>query len=213
MAGDGWAHDSVELGFLTLIPYAQIVSQVMRRPALREELLAGPRETLARRFDVKLAPGVEVVVVEDTATNVHLVVPGEPGLRGEEEGVIAQVLTRFREDAAFRKSVMSDPKAVIQSETGASLPAELDLAVIVETSKRRVIQLPPERVEDALTPAKVQAMYGGGGGDYYVVEQSEPIGGCSNVDTVTWGCCESDVNVTTILHGADCCGEIQGPVP
>jgi hypothetical protein len=204
----------VEVASLTAIPHSQIVSQVMRRPALREELVARPRETLARRFDVKLAPGVEVVVVEDTASNVHVVVPSEPGLRGEEEGVIAEVLKRFREDAAFRKSVTTDPKAVIQSETGATLPAELDLDVVVETPKRRVIQLPPERVEDALTPAKVQALYGGGGdGDYYVIEESEPIGGCSNVDTRTWGCCESDVNVTTILHGTECCGETEGPLP
>jgi len=63
-----------------------------------------------------------------------------------------------------------------------------------------------------MTPAKVQEMYGGGGGgggEYYVPDSSETVGGCSNVDTVTWGCCESDVNLTTILHGSDCCGDDQ----
>jgi len=84
------------------IPHAQIVSRVIRRPALRRQLVAQPRETLQRSFDVELSSDVDVVVVEDTATRVHLVVPQEPGLRGPEQGDIAKVLTRFRTDAAFR---------------------------------------------------------------------------------------------------------------
>ncbi len=197
------------------LPHSLIVARVVRRPELRSRLVAQPRETLKRSFDVELPRDVDVVVVEDTAEKVHLVIPAKPGLRGPERGVIGEVLTRFRTDRAFRTNVERDPKSVIQAETGATLPAELDIDVIVETEARRVIQLPPVDVADALTPAKVQAMYGGGGGgEYYTPpESSETIGGCSNVDTVTWGCCESDVNVTTILHGTECCGETEPPVP
>ncbi len=198
----------------TPIPHALIVSRVLRRPALRRELIEHPRATLERTFDVKLPPDVKVMVVEDTATKIHVVVPGQPGMRGPEEGVIAEVLKRFRTEKAFRESVVRDPKAVIQAETGATLPAGLELTVVVETPDRRVIQLPPENPEDALTPAKAQSLYGGGGGGYYTLpEESQTIGGCSNVDTVTWSCCESDVNVTTILAGSDCCGEVEPPVP
>ena len=49
--------------------------------------------------------------------------------------MIAEILKRFRSDAKFRKSVEADPKAVIQSETGATLPANLHPRVVVETRR------------------------------------------------------------------------------
>ena len=66
---------------MTSIPHAQIVRACLRRPALRKDLMADRVRPWPREFGVELPPDVKVLVVEDTMTDVHIVVPDKPGLR------------------------------------------------------------------------------------------------------------------------------------
>ena len=64
----------------TLAPSAvdsreQIVARAVSDPAFRQQLLANPKRTLEQTLGVKFPPSLEVVVLEETASRICLVVP------------------------------------------------------------------------------------------------------------------------------------------
>ncbi len=60
---------------------AAIVEKALRDPAFRESLLANPRLTLETKAGVSIPESLEIVVVEDTPTRMHLVLPAAAGER------------------------------------------------------------------------------------------------------------------------------------
>lgn len=54
---------------------AKIVAMVMEDPALREKLLADPHAALREMADVEIDASINVVVHEETANTLHLVLP------------------------------------------------------------------------------------------------------------------------------------------
>ena len=64
----------------TLAPSAvdsreQIVARAVSDPAFRQQLLANPKRTLEQTLGVTFPPSLEVVVLEETASRICLVVP------------------------------------------------------------------------------------------------------------------------------------------
>jgi len=57
---------------------SRVIGQAMSDPAFRKRLLADPAGTL-RGAGVEVPEGVTIEVVEDTATQVHLVLPNPVG--------------------------------------------------------------------------------------------------------------------------------------
>lgn len=195
------AGDSPDWGH---IPHGNVIAKALREPKWRAKLVDSPKKTL-NRAGIKLGRGVDVVVVEDSLARVHVVIPSLPGMRGPEQGIVADILTRFRTDQKFSDALIKNPRAVFEQWTGARLPAKLDVVVMIETPKQRVIQLPPLETEGLTTPAQVQAAWGGdggggggwgGGGDTWSIEgtiESGQICNCwsegSDFDSQAPNCC------------------------
>jgi hypothetical protein len=57
-------------------PRADVVKKALTDPAFKAELLKNPAAAVEKAAGVKLPSGVTVKVLEDTASTVHLVLPG-----------------------------------------------------------------------------------------------------------------------------------------
>ena len=165
--GGGWAY----------IPHGNIIAKALEQPAWRQQLVNQPKLTLAQGGLV-LGKDVTVQVVQDSLQLVHVVICMQPGMRGPEEGVAAEILQEYRSDPVFRQQLQSNPYGVFEQWTGATIPAGVQVVVVQETPMHRVIHLPPLATEGLTTPAQVQqASWGGdggggwgGGGDDWSVE-------------------------------------------
>lgn len=61
---------------------SMIAHRLTQDPGFRGRLLADPRGTLAAEFKIVLAPTVSLTVHEDTAQELHIVVPPAADRRG-----------------------------------------------------------------------------------------------------------------------------------
>lgn len=61
-----------------------------------------------------------------------------------------KLIKKAWEDSEFKKQLLSDPKAVIEKETGKSLPENIEIKAVEETSKTVYIRIPknPEELSD-----------------------------------------------------------------
>ncbi|HOW27327.1 MAG TPA: NHLP leader peptide family RiPP precursor [Elusimicrobiota bacterium] len=59
----------------------KIIKKALMDPAFKKALIADPNAAIAK--ELKLAPSVQIKVVEDTANVVHLVLPVMAGSKGE----------------------------------------------------------------------------------------------------------------------------------
>jgi len=57
---------------------SMITHRLAQDPGFRTRLMADPRGTLAAEFKIVLAPTVSLTVHEDTAQELHIVVPPAP---------------------------------------------------------------------------------------------------------------------------------------
>lgn len=55
----------------------------------------------------------------------------------------SQVIEKALKDDAFREQLVSNPKAVIEEDTGLSLPADLEIKVVQESANLMYLVLPP----------------------------------------------------------------------
>ena len=61
----------------------EIVARAVKDEAFRKRLVADPKATIAKEFDVELANDVTVRVHEDTRTVINLVIPAAPDLSAQ----------------------------------------------------------------------------------------------------------------------------------
>lgn len=193
------------------IPHGNIVAKALREPKWRQQLVSKPKLTLAQG-GIVLGPDVQVIVVQDSMDLVHVVLPSIPGMRGPEDGIIADILYAFRHDQEFHQQLLTHPRAAFHEWTGATLPAGLQVVALIETPLNRVIQLPPAEVVGLNTPAEVQhASWGGddggggwgGGGDDWSIEGTyesgqvcECISEGTDLETHLSGCCPQEPGET-----------------
>src|SRR5579883_380921 len=63
-----------------------IIDKAMRDEAFRQRLLSDPRGALQEAFGATIPPGVTIHIHEETASDVHIVIPGAKGAYGASQG-------------------------------------------------------------------------------------------------------------------------------
>lgn len=146
------------------LPHHDIITRALTQPLYRARLLDKPKKTLAEEHGIVLGATVTLVVVVDTMELVHVVLSSHAGMRGPEEGVVADILQQYRNDVAFRTQLVNNPRQAFEDWTGATIPQILAVQVVQETPIYRVIQLPAEAALGVETPEEVQSLWGGDDG-------------------------------------------------
>ncbi len=73
-------------------PRAALIAKALTDPAFKAELLKNPNAAVEKATGVKVPAGVTIKIVEDTASAVHLVLPGSAksgSLSDDELGKVA----------------------------------------------------------------------------------------------------------------------------
>ena len=96
------------------LPHTEIAMHAVKDPEFRERLKANPRKTIEQAYGIKVPQSVKLLVIEDSADRVHLVIPAAPGERGKEVGLIALILEEMREAPKFKARVIDDPKGTFE---------------------------------------------------------------------------------------------------
>lgn len=148
------------------LPYRQIVVKAMRDASFRTALEQDPKGALAAEFGIEIPDDVEVTVLTDTLDLVHAVLPAEPGLHGEERGLVADMLRRLRAEPEFRDRALRDPKGVVEQWTNVRLPERPAVKAVLETQSDRYIHLPHPATASITSMPEAEAVYGGNGGGY-----------------------------------------------
>ena len=77
------------------------------------------------------------------------------------EGQLREVIgLRAQKDAAFRTSILSDPKAAVEGVLGTSLPSNVSVNVVEDSDSAINIVIPPA-VTDELGEDELEAVAGG----------------------------------------------------
>ena len=63
---------------------AQLIEQATRDQAFRQELVRDPKGAVQRELGLRVPPGFEITVLEETPTTAYLVLPPVPGTSGQE---------------------------------------------------------------------------------------------------------------------------------
>jgi hypothetical protein len=82
---------------------------------------------------------------------------------GSRRALEARLLERAREDTAFRRALIGDPKGTLERELGVTVPARVGLTVLEETPTARYLVLPPApmRENSELSDKELEAVAGG----------------------------------------------------
>jgi len=76
----------------------------------------------------------------------------------------AQLVSRAIKDDSFRQQLITDPKAVLQTELGATLPADVEVKVVEEQPNSFFLVLPPKEASASeLSDADLEPVSGGTG--------------------------------------------------
>ncbi len=114
-----------------------------RRLVLRDPVAAVRRSRFIADADRVLAAGFEVTAAEETAELLYLVVPAVGGRQptdpdNPKDVLLAKALT----DEDFLRRLMTDPRSAIESELLVEIPAGLEVKVLRETARHRILVLP-----------------------------------------------------------------------
>lgn len=127
---------------------AAILQRAWSDDAFRERLRREPRAVLAEH-GVPL-PDAEIVVLEDGAGLVHLVLPAKAEEAAdalpERSEPLARLVDRAASDTDLRQRLLAAPRATLESE-GVELPPGVEIRA-VENDARRVHLLIPERPDE-----------------------------------------------------------------
>jgi hypothetical protein len=75
-----------------------------------------------------------------------------------------KLIARAMKDEAFRKTLLENPKAAIEEETGIKIPDAINLKVVEENPSTFYLILPPKinpEAEDELSEAELEMVSGG----------------------------------------------------
>lgn len=134
------------------------LDELINNPEFRQRLIADP-ETVVREAGVDLPDSVKLVVHEDSANEVHLVL-GDPTAGLPE--MVRQLLAKAQHDAAFKARLISDPITTARVEFGFTFPTELKLCIHENTAGIVHLVLPSaEASEGEIPDFQLEAVAGG----------------------------------------------------
>jgi hypothetical protein len=94
-----------------------------------------------------------------------------------------KLIARAMKDEAFRKTLLENPKAAIEEETGIKVPGAVNLHVVEEGPSTFYLVLPPKikpETEDELSEAELEMVAGGyDWGDEYTPGMETGMASCS----------------------------------
>jgi hypothetical protein len=147
---------------------AQLIGRAWKDPIFKQALLENPAGALAQFMDFQLPPGLNLTVVEETATALYIVLPigAEAASQRDRPAIEAQIVARALHDGAFRQALLADPAGALQQAFGMHLPSTITVHVLVETPTISYLVLPldptPALAERELSDLELMTVAGGG---------------------------------------------------
>lgn len=130
-----------------------LIEKAWTDEAFKRRLIESPGSVLSPH-GIASDPGARIVIHENTADVMHLVLPekaevdGVP-LRNFGEG-LGEVLRRAWDDPSFRARLVENPSAAIADATGFAAPSSIRLVIHCDTSDAKHFVLPVNTRTDAL---------------------------------------------------------------
>lgn len=140
-----------------------LVERAIADDQFRRQLKADPAGA-AKAAGVNIPAGASLVVLEDDAHTMHLVLTDDT--QGDDDLMpeAAQILQRARRDAAFKAQLQRDPWAAVKDEVGVALPESLNLVVVQDSAQTIHVVLPvAESPEGELSDLELEQVAGGRG--------------------------------------------------
>jgi hypothetical protein len=147
---------------------AQLIERAWKDPIFKQALLENPAGALGQFMDFQLPSGLDLMVVEETATTLALVLPAsaEAAEGRERPAIEAQIVARALHDATFRQALLVDPAGALQQAFGMHLPSTMTVQVLEETPTTAYLVLPldptPALAEHELSDLELMTVAGGG---------------------------------------------------
>ena len=154
----------------------QLITRASQDEVFKQELLANPKEAIGRVFETQLPECISISVLEETETNLYMVLPGNPydtvseaeleasyGLTYEgvarwalnqqgntllDETASISMITRAWRDAGFKQMLLQNPVEIIEQQLNGKLPEGTNIQVIAETASDLCIVLPSGVIGD-----------------------------------------------------------------
>lgn len=148
---------------------AQIICRALKDEAFKQELLANPKALVEKQLGT-IPEGIEINVLEETATTLYLVLPSNPyqGLAESElkaylgmtyedvarwvleqqknvlldETGSVEIISRTWKDPAFKHELLSNPEMAISVALGVKIPPGIEIEVFEETANTLFLVLP-----------------------------------------------------------------------
>ncbi|MEH1830141.1 MAG: NHLP leader peptide family RiPP precursor [Nostoc sp.] len=141
----------------------------------KQALLSNPKATLEQEFKTQFPDDLTIQVVEAQPHHFYLRLPAKPEVAEtlpiedliqaliSTEGEMAPVIARAFKDAAFKQTLLSNPKAALAQELGVELPENLVVEVVEETVNTLIVllPLPSDSTEAELSDEDLEAVSGG----------------------------------------------------
>jgi hypothetical protein len=147
---------------------AQLIGRAWKDPIFKQALLENPAGALGQFMDFQLPSGLDLVVVEETATTLSLVLPAsaEAAEGRERPAIEAQIVARALHDATFRQALLVDPAGALQHAFGMHFPSTMTVQVLEETPTTAYLVLSldptPALAERELSDLELMTVAGGG---------------------------------------------------
>ncbi|MBI3863021.1 MAG: NHLP leader peptide family natural product precursor [Planctomycetia bacterium] len=132
--------------------------ELIFNPEFRQRFIDNPQEA-AGEAGLSVPSGVKLVVHEDTATEMNLVLGGPMEGLPEE---LQNLVLKAQDDAAFKSRLIRDPVTTARAETGFVFPPELKVCVYENTAGTTHVVLPAvESAEGELNDRQLEQVAGG----------------------------------------------------
>lgn len=158
--------------------YDLIINKAVDDSGFRQRLMADP-VAAAEEVGVSVSNGAQLVVHQDTAHEMNLVLGGQAAEIPEEA---LALLNKAQQDAAFKARLMSDPATTARAEIGIVLPPTLKIRIHENTGEVCHLVLPPiETAAGEMSDMELESVAGGKGRRSPPVPLPPGIGSISNL--------------------------------